>query len=169
MEVIIACGLADPKGAWGAFLIKGIYDPRLFLYVAVYKGETLEELTRWALKGIEVLPLPESEVDECDKLLEKLTRRVKSKHHWLVQTNKVDMAIHLLRKYSKERAHGNADKQWTIIVHRVVIPNLKKACRQSDVDCIEAMIEYILVPSWKCAMDRLCSYTKNEFYLKYKP
>lgn len=126
MEVIIACGLADPKGAWGAFLVKGLYDMRLFLHVAAYKGETLEELVRWATKGIEVLPLPESEVDECEKELRELATAQKEKNRF-PQMNLIVHAGASLRKYSQEWAHNNADRQWIIIVRRATISQLKQA------------------------------------------
>lgn len=36
LEKIILCGLAAPNTTWGQFLIKGLYDPRLFLWVYHY-------------------------------------------------------------------------------------------------------------------------------------
>lgn len=167
MEVIIACGLADPKGAWGAFLVKGLYDMRLFLHVAVYKGESLEELVRWALKGIEVLPLPESEVDKCEKML--LQSKATIGGDQFLATYVIDNATKYLRKYCQERGHGDAKKQFTIIVHRYAMPLLKQALQRNNVNLANSCILSILHPCTIWSYDNDYNSLRTEFFDKYKP
>lgn len=142
MEVIIACGLADPKGAWGAFLVKGLYDMRLFLHVAAYKGETMEELVGWALKGIEILPMPESEVDECEKLVVDWVKRENIKWY----DDRFTKGIAAMRNSVKNRAEKDAKTQWAIIVHRWAVAALKIAAGRNDLQHILIILFHVTRP-----------------------
>lgn len=167
MEVIIACGLADPKGAWGAFLTIGLYDMRLFLHVAAYKGESLEELVRWALKGIEVLPLPESEVDECEKML--LQSKATIGGDRFLGMDVIDNVTKYLRKYCQKRANNIFWKQFTIIVHRYAMPLLKQALQRNHVNLANSCILSILHPCTIWSYDNDYNSLRTEFFDKYKP
>lgn len=118
MDVLIACGLAAPTGTWGNFLIRGLYDPRLFLWIGAFKGETVDELVRLAVKGIAVEPMPNSLVKHCQSLLfsSELYR----------SSGIVRILLAEMRLYLHGRTRGGLQGLWRTIRWRACLPRLLK-------------------------------------------
>lgn len=113
MDTLIACGLAAPTGAWGNFLVKGLYDPRLFLWIWAFKGETITDLVDLALKGVKIEPVPNSLVDHCSSLLLKYCDSSIVELLWM------DMRSYL----NGHRKHGITGL-WQTIRWRIYMPRL---------------------------------------------
>jgi len=140
METLIACGLADPRGTWGTFLTKGLYDPRIFLWIGVFKGETTDELVRLAVKGVVIEPMPDSLVRQCESLLFSSDLYHSS---GLARVLLVEMRQHLYK-----RTRGGLQGLWKTIRWRACLPRLLKflqhgGCREDAVDmCIQMSSEW---------------------------
>jgi hypothetical protein len=135
METLIACGLADSNvdkpTPWVAFLTKGLYDPRLFLWIGVFKGETITELVDLALKGYEIESLSESMLTECRNLFREWTDAavefIEWKDTFLFGGCIGAWRLHVgsrKRKLETDSYNGNETEVWGIILARVLVPAL---------------------------------------------
>lgn len=113
MDALIACGLAAPTGAWGNFLTKGLYDPRLFLWIWAFKGETITDLVGMAVRGVNIEPVSNSLVDHCSSLLLKYFDSSTVRLLWM------DMRSYL----NGNRKHGIC-RLWQTIRWRIYLPRL---------------------------------------------
>lgn len=134
METLIACGLVasnvDKPTPWSAFLTKGLYDPRLFLWIGVFKGETITELVDLALKGYEIESLSESMLTECRNQFREwadVKEHIEWKDHFLFGGAIGAWRLHVGSRKRKLETDGYADnclELWGIILARVLVPAL---------------------------------------------